>query len=241
MSTRSQTTQPAELEAAPFLAADELVQADHPEIVEVALRAVGDTVDQREKAVRIFDWIRDGIEYCIEADRPALDVLRERRGVCVTKALLHVALLRAAGVPARLGHVDYRADALRAMFPDDYVDRQPEVYPLHTFAEVLLDGEWLTCDATVDAGFARDFGFVANTFDGLHSTETMVGDANVVRRYSSMSGPAMMELYTQALEEIGVAHEELRRQFQLLDVYVELQRIRKRTERLESSIVAKLV
>jgi transglutaminase-like putative cysteine protease len=236
----TEQSQPTETEVAPFLAADELVQADHPEIVEAAARAVGDAVDPREKAVRIFDWIRDGIEYCIEADRPSLEVLREGRGVCVTKALLHVALLRAAGVPARIGHVDYRADALRAMFPGEYVDRQPDVYPLHTFAEVLLEGEWLTCDATVDAGFARDFGFTANSFDGVHSTDTMVGRENEVRRYSSVSGPEMMELYTQALAEIDVGHDELRRQFQLLDVYVELQRIRKRVERLESSIVTRL-
>jgi transglutaminase-like putative cysteine protease len=221
-----------ETDLSAYLAADELVQSDHPEVIEAARRAVGDATDPREKAVRVFDWIRDGIEYCIEADRPSLEVLREGRGVCVTKALLHVAVLRAAGVPARLGHVDFRADALRAMFPDDYVDRQPEIYPLHTFAEVLLDGEWVTCDATVDAGFARDFGFTANTFDGVRSTQTMVGDENEVRRYSSRSGPEMMELYEASLAEVRVSHEELRRQFQLLDVYVELQRIRKRVERL---------
>jgi transglutaminase-like putative cysteine protease len=237
----SATEKQSETEVGRFLAADELVQADHPEIVAAAKRAIGDADDPREKAVRIFDWIRDGIEYCIEADRPSLEVLREGRGVCVTKALLHVALLRAAGVPARLGHVDYLADALRAMFPGAYVDKQPEVYPLHTFAEVLLDGEWLTCDATVDSGFARDFGFKANTFDGIHPTETMVGPENEVRRYSSASGPEMMELYAAALADIDVGHEELQRQFELLDVYVELQRIRKRMERLEDAIVARLV
>jgi transglutaminase-like putative cysteine protease len=229
-----------ETDVSAYLAADELVQSDHPEVVEAARRAIGSATDPREKAVRIFDWIRDGIEYCIEADRPSLDVLREGRGVCVTKALLHVAVLRAAGVPARLGHVDFRADALRAMFPGEYVDQQPEVYPLHTFAEVLLDGEWVTCDATVDAGFARDFGFTANTFDGVRSTPTMVGDENEVRRYSSGSGPEMMGLYEASLADIRVSHDELRRQFQLLDVYVEVQRIRKRIERLEGSIVAKL-
>jgi transglutaminase-like putative cysteine protease len=229
-----------ETDVSAYLAADELVQSDHAEVVEAARRAVGDATDPREKAVRVFAWIRDGIEYCIEADRPSLEVLREGRGVCVTKALLHVAVLRAAGVPARLGHVDFRADALRQMFPGEYVDRQPEIYPLHTFAEVLLDGEWVTCDATVDEGFARDFGFTANTFDGVHSTPTMVGDENEVRRYWSASGPEMMRLYEAALEDVDVSHDELRRQFQLLDVYVELQRIRKRVERLEGSIVSKL-
>jgi transglutaminase-like putative cysteine protease len=227
-------------DTARFLAADDLIQSDHPEIIRTAQAITEGVMDPSEKARRIFYWVRDNIAYCIEADRPALDVLREGRGVCVTKALLHVALLRAAGVPARIGHADYRADVLRAMFPDSYMDKQPEVYPLHTFAEAYLDGTWVTCDATIDREFARDFGFPVMEFDGHHPTDTMVGEANTVRRYSADSGPEMMQLYSAALEDIKLSHEELRRQFQLLDVYVELQRVRKHIDALERSIVARL-
>jgi transglutaminase-like putative cysteine protease len=230
-----------QLELDQYLAADELIQADHPEIVRTAEMITRGATDPRDKAVRIFYWVRDHIAYCIEADRPALEVLREGRGVCVTKALLHVALLRAAGVPARLGHADYRSQVLRPMFPAAYMDRQPQVYPLHTFAEVYLDGRWITCDATVDREFARDLGFTLNEFDGIHPTETMPGDSNVVRRYSSSSGPEMMQLYTAALGDIGISHEELRRQYQLLDVYVDLLRLRKRLEASERNIVMKLL
>jgi transglutaminase-like putative cysteine protease len=230
----------SDVDLAPYLAADELIQADHHEIVATVRRITEGAQGERERCVRIFSWIRDSIAYCIEADRSALEVLREGRGVCVTKAVLHVALLRAGGVPARLGHADYRADILRAMFPESYMDRQPEVYPMHTFAEALLDGEWITCDATIDRPFGEDFGFAVNEFDGVHSTDTMVGEANTVRRYSSRSGPEMMALYTAALADIKTSHEELRRQFQLLDVYVELRRIRKRMDSLERAIVNRL-
>ncbi len=228
------------IDLAQYLAADDLVQSDHPEIVQTAAAITAGVTDTPTKAVRIFYWVRDRIAYCIEGDRPALAVLRDGRGVCVTKALLHVALLRAAGVPARLGHADYRSTVLRQMFPDAYMDRQPDIYPLHTFAEVFLDGEWRTCDATVDRDFARDLGFRLNEFDGTRSTETMPGDAHVVRRYSSASGPEMIGLYTQALGEIGVSHDELRRQYQLLDIYVELRRLHRRIETVERIIVAKV-
>jgi len=230
----------SESDVTPYLAADELIQSDHPEIVATARRITQDATSDRERCRRIFYWIRDSVAYCIEADRSSIEVLREGRGVCVTKAVLHVALLRAAGVPARLGHADYRADVLRAIFPAAYMDRQPEVYPLHTFAEALLDGEWVTCDATVDRSFGEDFGFAVNEFDGIHSTDTMVGDVNTVRRYFSCSGPEMMELYRAALADIKASHEELRRQFQLLDVYVELRRIHKRMDALERAIVNRL-
>lgn len=229
-----------ETDIARHLAADDLIQSDHPEIAAAAERITAGAQDERERARRIFYWVRDTVAYCIEADRSAVEVLREGRGVCVTKAVLHVALLRAAGVPARLGHADYRSDVLRAMFPDSYMDRQPEVYPLHTFAEVLIDGTWITCDATVDRSFGEDFGFSVNEFDGVHSTDTMVGEANTVRRYSASSGPEMMALYGAALSDIRTSHEELRRQFQLLDVYVELQRIRKRIDALDRAIVNRL-
>ena len=228
------------IDLARYLEADDLVQSDHPDIVQAATAITAGVTDTQTKAVRIFYWVRDHIAYCIEGDRPALAVLRDGRGVCVTKALLHVALLRAAGVPARLGHADYRSTVLRQMFPDAYMDRQPEIYPLHTFAEVYLDGDWRTCDATVDQDFARDLGFQLNEFDGIHSTQTMPGDSNVVRRYASTSGPEMMHLYSQALEEIGVSHDELRRQYQLLDIYVELRRLHRRIDTVERVIVAKV-
>ncbi len=107
------------IDLAQYLAADDLVQSDHPEIVQTAAAITAGVTDTPTKAVRIFYWVRDRIAYCIEGDRPALAVLRDGRGVCVTKALLHVALLRAAGVPARLGHADYRSTVLRQMFMVD--------------------------------------------------------------------------------------------------------------------------
>jgi hypothetical protein len=51
----------------------------------------------------------------------------------------------------------------------------------------------------------------------------------------------MMQLYAAALEEIQLSHDELRRHYQLLDVYVETLRIRKRLEALERNVTAKLV
>lgn len=224
-----------------YLGADDYIQADHPEVVEMAALITAGANDPRTRAIRVFYWVRDHIAYCIESDRPALAVLREGRGVCVTKALLHVALLRAAGVPARLGHADYRSEILGRMFPTAYMDKQPEIYPLHTFAEVYLDGAWLTCDATVDREFGRDLGFAVHEFDGFHSTDTMPGDANVTRRYASASGAELMRLYEESLDAIGISHESLRRQFELLDVYVELLRLRKRIESLERVITAKLI
>ena len=224
-----------------YLAGDDLIQADHPLIREKAALITAGIEDQRTKAIRVFYWVRDQIAYCIEAERPALEVLTEGRGVCVTKAILHVAILRAAGVPARLGHCDYKSFVLRKMFPATYMDRQPETYPLHTFAEVYLDGAWITCDATVDRGFAQDLGFALNEFDGIHATDTMVGAANEVLRYASASGEELMRRYAVALGDIGVSHDELRRQFQLLDVYVELLRVRRRVESLERMVGEKLL
>jgi hypothetical protein len=69
----------------------------------------------------------------------------------------------------------------------------------------------------------------------------MVGQASEVRRYTSASGEELTRRYAEGLREIGVSHEELRRQFQLLDIYVELLRVRRRVESLERMVGEKLL
>src|SRR6476646_8935289 len=153
-----------------YLASDWMIQADDPEIATLARQLTAGCSTDVDKASRIFYWVRDSVAYCVQAERPATEVLHDRRGTCVTKALLHVALLRACGVKARLGHVDYRRDSLRGLMPDHYVDQQPLVYRAHTFAEAWLGDTWVSCDASIDAGFARDLGFEPTEFDGTTDT-----------------------------------------------------------------------
>jgi hypothetical protein len=74
-------------------------------------------------------------DYGASADR-AMDVLRQMKGDCTEHSLLSVALLRAAGIPAR------RVDGVVYMFTDNV----PAMY-WHEWVEAYV-GEWTQLDPT---------------------------------------------------------------------------------------------
>src|SRR5260370_7793333 len=78
------------------------IESASPEIQRQAKKIVGDEKDAYEAARKIVGWVGSNMkkEYGASADR-ATDVLHQMRGDCTEHSLLSVALLRAAGIPAR--------------------------------------------------------------------------------------------------------------------------------------------
>ncbi|HAN61551.1 MAG TPA: transglutaminase family protein, partial [Gammaproteobacteria bacterium] len=74
--------------------------------------AVAGIEQDTKRAVAVYYAIRDGILYdpysadISVAGLKATTVLKERRGWCVSKAILLAACCRALGIPARLGYAD---------------------------------------------------------------------------------------------------------------------------------------
>ncbi|OXM70579.1 transglutaminase-like domain-containing protein [Amycolatopsis vastitatis] len=115
-----------------YLAADAVVDHEHPAIRAQAdaLRAEGG--DPVESAKAAFLFVRDEVEHVIDARDPrvtwrASDVLRERVGICHAKAHLLAALLRAQGIPAGFCYQELSA--------------------LHGLNAVYLHGKWSRLDA----------------------------------------------------------------------------------------------
>lgn len=133
-----------------FLAATDVIDAGHPEVVRVAREVTGGATSDREKAVRLHDHVRDEVLFGFQSRFYAVrasEVLEAGVGYCNTKSTLFVALLRAAGVPARQRFVDIDAGILRGITspPGSMVD--------HSFTEVWLDGRWVATDSyIVDPG-----------------------------------------------------------------------------------------
>ncbi|MEV7093498.1 transglutaminase family protein [Amycolatopsis sp. NPDC051045] len=115
-----------------YLAADAVVDHQHPSIRALlgTLRPTGDDPVERAKAAFLF--VRDEVEHVIDARDPrvtwrASDVLRERVGICYAKAHLLAALLRAQGIPAGFCYQELSA--------------------LHGLNAVYLHGRWARLDA----------------------------------------------------------------------------------------------
>jgi len=86
-----------------YLLPSDYVQSDHPSIVQRATATVGAPELAAEAAARILEWVRSHIAYDYTYSLPndALSVYENRSGTCGGFSNLAVALLRAAGIPAR--------------------------------------------------------------------------------------------------------------------------------------------
>jgi transglutaminase-like putative cysteine protease len=111
------------------------VESDDPAVVARARAIVGAATAPREKARRVLDWVAANVEREPSLTIPsARDVLRARRGDCNEHAVLVAALLRAAGLPARIvAGIAYADDG----------------FYYHAWNEVWLDG-WVSADAVFE-------------------------------------------------------------------------------------------
>ena len=136
-----------------YLESTDYLDAEHPRVVETAERIVGGATTDRERAVRIHDFVRDEIRFGFAAEfwnQTASEVLESGVGFCNTKSTLFVALLRAVGIPARQHFVTIDARILHGLIDPrtPYVD--------HSYAEVWIDGDWIRTDSfVVDRPLAR--------------------------------------------------------------------------------------
>jgi Transglutaminase-like superfamily len=128
------------------------IDSKNADLVLQVNRIVAGAKSDVEKAVLIHDFVRDAISFGWAAsfyDQKASEVLESKIGYCNTKSTLFVAMLRAAGIPAKQRFVNINAKILEGILNPGtaYVD--------HSYTEVFLRGTWLKVDSyIVDAKLA---------------------------------------------------------------------------------------
>lgn len=149
-----------------FLAPAEYVDSGDPGILSTA-NEIAPIGSASEKARAFFYAVRD-LRYQAKnfddlGEYRASSVLKRRRGYCVGKASLFVALCRAAGIAARPAFADVRnhlaSPRLREMMNTD-------LFAWHGYAEVALSGRWVKVSPTFDARLCRQYGVTPLEFDG---------------------------------------------------------------------------
>ena len=132
--------------SAPFLEETAFIDYNHPRIQATVAEVTRGATDDREKAVRIHDFVRDEIQFGWASafyDQTASAALESGIGFCNTKSTLFVAMLRAAEIPARQHFVSINAQIISDFLAPGtpYVD--------HSFTEVFLDGRWIATDSYI--------------------------------------------------------------------------------------------
>jgi len=134
-----------------FLDAEPMLETRNPDIVLLAHRLRGTETDPRVVAERINKWVYDSLQKSITLGVPsAVATLRARKGDCNEHTQLAVALMRAAGIPARV------AAGLA------YLDGK---FYYHAWPEVFLE-RWVAVDPTFGQ-FPADAAHLRLTVGGL--------------------------------------------------------------------------
>ena len=168
-----------------FLAATDVIDWQHPQVVQLARRLAEGAADPTEVARRCFEWVRDEIQHSTDFCREevtcsASDVLAARTGFCYAKSHLLAALLRASGIPAALCYQRLS------------IDGQGPPFCLHGLNAVHLpEHGWYRIDARgnkpgVDAQFTPPLERLAFTID-------IPGEADLAGFYADPE-PAVLDV-----------------------------------------------
>ena len=138
-------TIPEELK--PYLEATANCQADSSVIKSLANSITNGLSTAKERATAIFNWVRDHITYSFYYDtrQGALGTYNSRSANCVDTSHLMIALMRAAGNPAKYQHV--------------YAQFSSGTWYGHVIAMVYVGGTWYKADGTSSR---NTFGVVNN-------------------------------------------------------------------------------
>jgi transglutaminase-like putative cysteine protease len=183
----------------------EFVDSGHPAVVEYATKVVADAGAQtdREKAVALFNAVRDGWRYdpyqlsYDRADYKASAILTTSSNWCVPKSVLLTALCRAAGLPAALGFADVRnhlqSEKLQEKMGTD-------LFVFHGYSIIWVEGAWRKASSAFNKELCERFGTKVLDFDGLSDALMHSYDA---------SGNRHMEYVNQRGEFLDLPYDEI--------------------------------
>lgn len=152
-----------------YLAPSYFINSDHPTILFFVDKITCGLTTEKEKAIALYEAVRDGVYYdpydiTLKPEAfQAHKVIEKQSGFCIDKAVLLAAVLRAAGIPARLGF----ADVKNHLTTKRLIEKMgTDTFVYHGYTDVYLDGKWLKATPTFNKELCEKFGVEPLPFDG---------------------------------------------------------------------------
>lgn len=145
------------------------IDSQHPRVVDFAREAVGDRYDETERAVALFEAVRDGFRYDpYSSDRSpdsyrASQVVQSSANWCIPKSVLLAAAARSQSIPARLGFADVRNHLSSEKLTEQM---GTDLFIWHGYVELLLGDRWFKVSSAFNIELCRKFGVKVLAFDG---------------------------------------------------------------------------
>jgi transglutaminase-like putative cysteine protease len=164
-----------------FLQPTEVIDCDHPQIMQLASQTVHGAQDVHEQAQRLFYLVRDTIPYnlyvpfFLPEHYRASATLERGSGYCVQKAVLLVALARAVGIPSRLVFADIRNYLISERVAEVM---ETNLFVFHGYVEWLLGDRWVRVTPSFDKEVSQEHGYPLVEFDGKNDAVFPYHDAD---------------------------------------------------------------
>ncbi len=167
-----------------YLVSSPLCDSYNPVLIQKAQDLTKNLLNDKEKAIKIFYFLRDQILYKINPFfKSASDILQMGYGDCVSKSHLQIAMLRSIKIPSRFHMIHLKFDVLKPFFPG-WINKIPSSKVVHhSFCKCFLNGKWIACDCTFDKMLldgARSKGLIKEQnaysqidWDGEHDLEAL--------------------------------------------------------------------
>jgi transglutaminase-like putative cysteine protease len=175
-----------------YLLPTPLINCRHRSILAYVQSHIRNTKDPVARAVRLYYAVRDEVAYeFLFPHAPkyykASNILKRRKGFCISKATLLCAAARAAGIPARVCFADVR-NHLATEKTIEYVGS--DVFVFHGITELFLTGKWVKATPAFNREFCRNFNVPPLEFNGYDDSIFQAYDmkSNRFMEYVSFRG-----------------------------------------------------
>lgn len=154
-----------------YLAATRYMDTDSPAVQAFAREAVGDAATDKEKAIRLFYAVRDGIRYnpyafgTNDASFVASAVLAAGEAFCIPKAILLAAAARVVGIQSRLNFADVKN---HLSSPRLLEVLRTDIFTFHGSTELYLGGRWVKVTPAFNRTLCEKMNVAPIEFDGEH-------------------------------------------------------------------------
>jgi hypothetical protein len=133
-----------------YLKVTEMCDHDDPWLLQLAEEIVEGATTRTERASKVFYHVRDQVRFSLAYSRSkASETLRRGYGDCVSKTNVHVALLRAVGIPARFRSAKVKRVTLHHLISELVYKQMPPTVS-HFWPECSLNERWISCEAFLD-------------------------------------------------------------------------------------------
>jgi len=152
-----------------YLKPTHFIDSSHPNIIDFVNNIELSNKNSREKAILLFNIVRDQIIYDpftfnLKPDYlKASNIVKQKKSFCIPKAILLAAVARASDIPARLGFANLKNYRMGKELKELL---QTNLLAWHGYVELFLNDKWIKATPAYNKDLSEHTNTPSVEFDG---------------------------------------------------------------------------